>query len=206
MKGKILNRVGSLSESLESLAEAFDLYILFVDLCDSTQIKQFCLEKQIPDSIWITRQMIFLSRTAEIIGSYKGKVIKTIGDEVMAGFDISVDPLQIIRCCIEVFQTFQNLRSYNKGPFIIDAKAAIDYGTCYDGHVVDTPNTIDPIGSCVDRCARISGFAGKREIVFSQDFKEVLDEKNVDLARYRIEVQEEDLKGLGKVTFYKMKT
>lgn len=124
----------------------------------------------------------------------------------MADFDITFDPFQIIRCCIEVFQTFQNLRSYNKGPFIIDTKAAIDYGTCYDGHVVDTAGTIDPIGSCVDRCARISGFAGKKEIVFSQDFKEVLDDKNVDLSRFKIESQEKNLKGLGTVKFYKIKT
>jgi class 3 adenylate cyclase len=205
MKGRILNRVGSLSESIESLAEAFDLYILFIDLCDSTQIKQFCLENQIPDSIWITRQMIFLSRTGKIIQSYGGKVIKTIGDEVMANFDVGVNPFQIIRCCLEVFQTFQNLRSYNKGPFIIDAKAAIDYGACYDGHVVGTPKTIDPIGTCVDRCARIGKFASKKEIVFSQDFKEVLDERHIQLDRYKLEVKEEELKGLGRVKFYKVK-
>ena len=205
MRDKILNKVESLSESIESLSKTFDLYILFIDLCDSTMIKQYCLENEIPDSVWITRQMIFLSRTSKVIQSYGGEVIKTIGDEVMATFDIAMDPYQIVKCCIEVFQTFQNLRSYNRGPFIINAKAAIDYGTCYDGRIVST-TAIDPIGTCVDRCARISKHAGKHEIVFSDDFKEILDEKSRELSPFEIEILENDFKGLGTVKFHRLKT
>jgi class 3 adenylate cyclase len=205
MKDSTLHKVELLSDSIESLSRTFDLYILFIDLCDSTRIKQFCLENQIPDSVWIIRQMIFLSRTSTIIQSYGGQVIKTIGDEVMSVFDITKDPPQILKCCFDVFQSFHNLKGYNKGTFIINAKAAIDYGTCYDGHLFGT-SSIDPIGSCVDRCARISKHAGKSQIVFSDDFKSVLDEKAVDLTPYKIETLNEEFKGLGQVLFHRLTT
>jgi len=103
-------------DTLESFSHTNDLYILFIDLCDSTELKQFCLDNEIPDNFWITRQIIFLSRTAKIIQRYHGTIIKTIGDEVMATFDYNYNPENLIKACVEVFQSFDNLKIYHCCP------------------------------------------------------------------------------------------
>lgn len=203
MTNKNIKSVLRLSESLEDLSEPIDLYILFIDLCDSTKIKQYCLEESIPDSIWIMRLKVFLSRTSRIIQQYKGTIVKTIGDEVMATFAFDLEPEQIIKCVIEVFQTFENLKSYNKGLFKIKSKASIDFGVCYDGQLL-TPQVIDPIGPAVDRCARLGKFVNYNEIIFSEAFKATLEEKNFDFKKYKIIDGSEEMKGLGKVDYRKI--
>lgn len=197
-----IETASNLSESLESLSETYDLFILFIDLCESTRIKQYCLENDLPDSLWISRQMIFLSRTAKIIQKYSGTLVKTIGDEVMATFGVNIPPYRIIKCSIEIFQTFGNLKSYNKGVFKIFSKAAIDFGTCYDGQLVNN-KIIDPIGSCVDRCSRISRFAGKNEIAISDEFMRLLDSGSRDHHELHFERVQNNLEGLGETVFYK---
>jgi class 3 adenylate cyclase len=205
MDNKLINKVSRLTDSLEELSESYDLYILFIDLCDSTEIKQFCLDSDIPDSIWIMRLKVFLSRTSKIIQQYSGAIIKTIGDEVMATFKVDTDPMTIFKCVFEVFQTFENLKSYNKGRFKIESKASIDFGTCYDGQLIK-PGLIDPIGSCVDRCARMGKYAGRNEVVFSDDLLEIMKERKIDLKKYTIESEKEEMKGLGIIQFHKILT
>lgn len=203
-KHQRIENLTALSESLEEFNDSKDVYILFLDLCDSTEFKQFCLDSGIPDSIWIFRQHTFLSRTAKLIKHYKGNIVKTIGDEIMAYFANDISPISIINCCQEVFKGFKNLKSYNTGKFIIKSKASIDFGTCYNGQII-TPNQFDPIGRSVDRCARISKFAEADSIVFSSDFKSVLDEKNPKV-NLKLETLQETLKGLGKISFFKIST
>lgn len=201
---KQVKDVESLTESLESFSKSYDLYIVFIDLCDSTEFKNYCLQASIPDSIWIIRQYVFLSRTAAIIHSYDGNVVKTIGDEIMATFPIDMEPGKIIKCVIEVFQNFLGLKAYNKGKFIIKSKASIDYGTCYNGQILNSIS-IDPIGTCVDRCARLNKHAGPNEITFSEDFMDILTlSSNGDIAKYKISEQKENMKGLGEIKFFKI--
>ncbi|PKL16342.1 MAG: hypothetical protein CVV49_16730 [Spirochaetae bacterium HGW-Spirochaetae-5] len=199
---KITN-IDRIIDSLESFSNTNDLYIVFIDLCDSTDFKQFCLESDIPDNFWVTRQLIFLSRTAKIIKSHKGTVIKTIGDEVMATFDYNENPENIIKTCVEVFQSFDNLKMYNKGKFKIKCKASIDCGTCHNGQITDSI-IFDPVGPCVDRCARISKNLNKNEIVCSSDFYDIIKQNSIDIDIYRPEKQNEELKGLGYTEFYKL--
>jgi len=129
------NRAAILSDLIESLSESRDIYILFLDLCDSTAFKEHCLKLDIPESVWITRQKVFLSRTAKIIQHYRGTIVKTIGDEIMATFSVDVTPSSILNCCAETFKAFNSLKSYNKGVFKISCKAAVDFGSCYDGDI-----------------------------------------------------------------------
>lgn len=203
MRSKLFNNVVKLAESLENLSESYDMYILFIDLCDSTAIKQYCIENEIPDLTWIMRLKVFLSRTAQIIQQYSGSIIKTIGDEVMATFPLKTNPSEIIKCTIEIFQTFENLKSYNKGKFKIYSKAAIDFGTCYDGQLIN-PNLVDPIGPAVDRCARLGKYVNKNEIIVSNDFYDLLVENSFNFSKYSLLTGEEDLKGLGIVKYYKL--
>jgi class 3 adenylate cyclase len=192
--------VYKLTDSLEELSNSKDLYVLFVDMCDSTEFKNYCKQNDIPDSVWIQRQLFFLERCSLIIRNYKGDIIKTIGDEVMATFPISIDPINIIYCIIEVFGGFSNIKAYNKGKFIIKSKASIDFGECYNGSVF-TNKVFDPIGTCVDRCARISKNISADEIVFSKDYFNLIDKK-INTIGLQIISRQEELKGLGVVDFY----
>lgn len=203
-KNSIIEKVSNISETLEDFTENRDLYILFIDLCNSTEFKQFCLESDIPDNIWIFRQYTFLSRTAKIVQRYGGTIIKTIGDEIMATFMVDKDPKDILYCCLEAFNIFNELKSYDKGKFIIKLKASVDFGNCYNGSIINTA-IFDPIGSCVDRCARISKYSESDAIVFSSIFHDILKEKNPDFNLSNIQECHEELKGLGLVKFYKMK-
>ena len=203
MNNKNIESAVKLSETLESLSDPIDLFIVFIDLCNSTEIKQFCIESEIPDSIWIMRQKIFLSRTAKIIQQYKGVIVKTIGDEIMATFPIDTKAADIIKCIIEVFQTFQNLKSYNKGQFQIKSKATIDFGTCYDGQLLDT-GIFDPISSAVDRCARLGKFVTENQFCFSDDFYSILSEQDFNFEKFDLQTNEDEMKGLGIVKYYKI--
>lgn len=198
---RLIDRVETLSESLKIFSDSIDLYIFMIDLCGSTAIKQFCLENQIPDSVWITRQQIFLARSANIVEAYGGNIIKTIGDELMSSFSVGVEPEKIIKCSIEIFQTFQGLKTYNRGRFVIRSKASIDFGTCYNGQLLDN-DKIDPIGSCVDRCSRLNELAQPNEIIFSEDFKDILIQHSAKLSRYNIEEKVDTLQGFGIVNYY----
>jgi class 3 adenylate cyclase len=203
MKKNNLEKAINLGESLETLSESYDLYILFIDLCGSTEIKQFCLENEIPDITWISRLQIFLARTATIIQQYEGQIIKTIGDEVMATFSIQTNPSDIIKCVMEIFQTFDNLKSYKTGKFKIFSKAAIDFGSCFNGQLLDI-DVIDPIGTCVDRCARLGKYVNKGEIIFSCNFHELLTESNFKFSNFNLTPSKDLMKGLGEIEYYKI--
>jgi class 3 adenylate cyclase len=196
-----LGRIEALTESLEALSESVELYILFIDLCNSTAIKEFCRESALPDSLWITRQKVFLGRCATIVRQYGGQVVKTIGDEVMSTFDSGSDPRSIVRCCIEVFQRFQGLRSYDKGLFKITAKASIDFGLCYDGSIDDS-SRIDPIGTCVDRCARLNKQAQPVQVCLSADFRARLGNAVMSVEGIGLTSASANLAGLGFIEYF----
>ena len=198
------NNILTLTSSLEELSNSQDIYILFIDMCDSTEFKQYCLQNEIPDSVWILRQYMFLERCSTIIRSYSGTIIKTIGDEVMATFSTTIKPISIIRCVIEIFGTFENIKAYNKGKFIIQSKASIDFGECYDGSVLNN-DLFDPIGSCVDRCARIAKYISKKEIALSKDYYELISNE-IDTLGVKVEAKKQELKGLSQVDYYTVKS
>jgi class 3 adenylate cyclase len=192
-----------LTESLEELSSPIDTFVLFIDLCDSTEFKQFCINSEIPDSVWIVRQQVFLSRCASLIKSSSGSITKTIGDEIMATFSVDVEPIKILRCVLDIFGSIENIRAYNKGKFLIKCKASIDFGETYNGDIIGN-SIFDPIGTCIDRCARISKFASADEIVISKQYSELIADQ---LPKLGLEYQNvtESLKGLGNVEFVRIK-
>jgi class 3 adenylate cyclase len=192
-----------LGDSIEELSNPRDTYVLFVDMCDSTEFKQDCIQSETPDSIWIVRQYVFLTRCARIIKLYKGQITKTIGDEVMATFSIDIDPIEVLKCVIDIFGSFDNIKAYNKGKYVIRSKASIDFGESYNGNLLDI-EVFDPIGTCVDRCARISKYAGKNEVSISKDYFKLIEDKINTMGLIQIQKIEE-LKGLGNVEFYIIK-
>lgn len=196
----LFTKIYNLTNSIEDLLEVEDSFILFIDLCDSTEFKQFCINSNMPDSIWIFRQCLFLERCSTIIKKYKGSVTKTIGDEVMATFIPTEDPVNIVKCVLDIFNIFSNIKAYNKGNFIIKSRASIDFGESYNINLSNT-NIFDPIGTCVDRCARLNKEASKNEIAFSKNFYELVSEKLTNL-KLNIIKKEKGLHGLGSVKYY----
>jgi len=183
-----------------------EIFLLFADLCGSTEFKKKCADTDQPELVWISRQLVFLQRAAEIIQKYDGKIVKTIGDEVFAYFSSSTNPEQILKCAIEIIQSFDNLQSF-KGKSKINAKISVDFGPTYNGSITGSI-PFDPIGLPVDRCARLNSEAKQNEIVFSKDFLANLNSHNQGIInyqdRYGYKQDSIELKGLGKIDIYKI--
>lgn len=194
-------KVELLPQLVESIvSDTADVFLLFVDLCGSTLFKRKCIQQKQPDLTWIFRQLIFLQRASDLIKKYNGVIVKTIGDELFAYFEATTDPEEIIKCSIEIIQGFGNLKSF-KDESKIEVKVSLDFGLTYNGSI-DNLHKFDPIGSSVDRCARLNSIAKKNEIVFSDDFLNAIG-NNVALqkfkSKYGYKTRNKDLKGIGKI-------
>jgi len=199
-------KVELLQQLVESVVgDIADVYVFFVDLCGSTEYKQNCIDLKQPDLTWMFRQLIFLQRAAEIITKHEGVVVKTIGDEIFAFFYATTYPESVLKCAIEIIQGYENLKAY-KGPSKIEVKASIDFGSTYNGSIVDSVK-FNPIGLPVDRCARLNSLANKNEILFSQDFLSLAEEKYTGKGfrtKYGIETFTENMKGIGETKYFKI--
>jgi class 3 adenylate cyclase len=199
-------KVELLPQLVESIVgETEDVFILFVDLCGSTEYKRNCITSKQPALTWILRQLIFLQRAAEIIKKHNGTVVKTIGDEILAVFPAVTSPPAVLKCAIEVVQGYANLKAFH-GPSKIEVKASIDFGVTYNGSIVDSVK-FDPIGLPVDRCARLNQTAKSNEILFSKDFFSVVRGRSSPkefMAKYGCEIHTTDLKGIGRTKYYSM--
>jgi class 3 adenylate cyclase len=167
------NKIENISEIFEELAtDSADIFPFFVDLCGSTEYKQNLRENGLPDVIWISRQLIFLQRTAKIVKRRGGIIVKTIGDEVFAYFDFYANPNIVVKTGIEIIQGFENLSSF-KDKSEIRARVSIDFGTTFNGSL-DEKVSFDPISTPVDRCARLNKKAKENDLIISSDFYELL--------------------------------
>jgi class 3 adenylate cyclase len=197
-------KVELLPELVESIiGDAADVFILFIDLCGSTEYKQRCILLKQPDLTWIFRQLIFLQRAAEIIKKHEGVVAKTTGDGIIAFFEAITSPESILKCAIEVIQGYENLGAF-KNHSKIEVKTSIDFGRVYNGSIVDSV-PFDPIGLPVDRCARLNSLAKNNEILFSEDFLSIAEAKSSAKklkAKYGYDSHIDDLKGIGKVRYF----
>ena len=179
------------------------VYILFADLCSSTDFKAYCQAASIPDGVWIERQLIFLHRIITVVSRFEGRIVKTIGDEVMAYFPKEVEARQVLRCATDCHSLFRDIARYNNDQWRISSRISIDYGRVYDanfGLVKD--DTIDPVGIVVDRCARLNHEAVQNEVAFSSSVFALLPS---DLqSRYSKLRHEAELKGIGKAEYYRI--
>lgn len=199
-------KVELLPDIIESIAgDTADVFIVFLDLCGSTEYKQRCIESDQPDFTWICRQLIFLQRAADNIKKREGVVVKTIGDEIFAFFEATTDPELVLKCAIEIIQGYGNLNAY-QGSSKIEVKASIDFGLTYNGSIVDSVE-FDPIGLTVDRCARLNSLAKNNEILFSKDFLKIAESITSPKEfnnKYGYDNHKENLKGIGKIEYYRI--
>jgi len=193
-----------LPQLIESLiGDARETFLLFVDLCGSAEYKLNCTTQGLPDITWMLRQMIFLQRTAALVKQYNGIVVKTIGDELFAYFETTIHPEQVLNCALDLIHNFENWKAY-QGKSKLEAKISIDLGLTYNGSIQSSV-PFDPIGSAVDRCARLNAVAQNNEIVFSEDFLAAVEAKlspQSFKSKYGFKARSRNLKGLGKTKFY----
>jgi len=198
------SKIRKLEDSFQFLiGDSADVYILFADLCGSTAYKEKCVEQKQPEIYWIIRQIFFLSRVADGVKRNGGTVVKTVGDGLIATFPSTILPEDILRCGIDVLQSFGNLDAFH-GDAKIEGRVSVDIGHTYNGSLTDT-GPFDPVGTAVDRCARLNSIAKKNEIVFSQNFLAVLvthSSKRKLRARYGYITREEELKGLKRTVVH----
>lgn len=197
-----IRKLGALYE--EFAKDSQEGFILFADLCGSTAYKQQLMDKGFPASIWLHRQLIFLQDVSDHLQNNGGKIIKTIGDAVMAWFDYSESAEEIICSCIELNILFGNLKAF-RGDHKIEVKISLDYGETINGSVIS--GSFDPLGICIDRCARLNSKANAKEIVFSANFNDKLkinDKKNIHNGIKDIQQKRENIKGLGNLVYYKL--
>lgn len=134
--------------------------VMFVDLVGSTEMKA-----TLPQDQWLVLICRFLFLTTQQIGAERGRVIKYIGDEVMAIFEDASTGLAANRaesCVIECEAALKGL------PGTVRAKYALDYGECATVDFEHAPG--DVLGAAVDRCARISKLAEPGTAVASEAF------------------------------------
>ena len=136
--------------------------IVFIDVVGSTKFK---LEHAHEREVWVLRIRQFSMLLASAIQDAKGRVVKYIGDEVMAVFD---DPHDALGLVADVERLEEQL--WVATDFETRIKVAVDFGPVYsikfEGH--DEP---DPQGTAVDRCARIGKHCEAGEVLASEEFR-----------------------------------
>ncbi len=163
--------------------------IIFIDVVNSTEFKTRYTENP---EVWILRVKQFSDILAIAVTRCNGKVVKFIGDEVMASFENINDAKNMVARVSEIEE------SLKKGTgFETRIKVTVDFGSVYelefDNHTVP-----DPQGSIVDRCARIAKYATAGEVLSSSSFVE----KTPQLNWKKVGVAE--LYGLGKHIIYQL--
>ena len=156
------------------------------------------------DIIWMHRQLFFLNKVCIHAEKANGKIVKTMGDAVLATFDFSESAEDILHSCVDLVAAFSKPIIFT-GKDKIDIKVSIDYGEARNGAIFS--NEFDPIGLCVDRCARLGSETAPGEITFSQDFDKQLRIDDKTAIHPRIDSILElhsSFKGVGEINYYKL--
>lgn len=164
---QILASAATVARGLEDLRKRSECVVMFVDLVGSTQYKQ----THPSEEDWLPWLAAFLSGVTEILAAH-GRVVKYIGDEVMAVFE-GPDPVLHARHAAEQILSF----CLQSGELSFAAKIGVDYGevSFLDfGEFGDPSAKIvgDPHGGVVDRCARIIRHALPNTALASASFVE----------------------------------
>jgi class 3 adenylate cyclase len=168
--------------------------IMFTDITGSTRMYETLGDAKAYNIVRDHFEIFF-----ESIEKGGGKVIKTIGDAVMASFPSNEQAI------IAAADAMNNFREYNKSrqeEECIKVKIGIHRGTAL---LVNLNNSLDYFGTTVNKAARIGNLAKNDEVAFSEEvyqdqaFLTALKEVGVSEIQKRIE----DLKGIhgGQVVY-----
>jgi class 3 adenylate cyclase len=207
--GKPINEVAekldALNESIRAMGaerekalteirnSAHDAVVVFVDMVGSTQSKAD--HKNEPE-VWMYKVRQFYAVVSAYVGQLGGRVVKCIGDEVMAVFDgdtLYNDSANFITRIGEIEQGLRDATGEATG-----LKVAVDSGKVYciklPGH-----DELDVLGTTVDRCARIAKYTKPSTVLASFDYR-----KACSAAYNWTLVGEPTLKGIGKTKVFQL--
>jgi len=135
-------------------SSATSIVVAFVDLAESTQMKQ--------PAVWLGFVFQFIQQVDQLATVAEGTVVKRIGDELMVTFnDVQASERFVDSLIAEpVLQTYRY-------------KIALDYGSAYPLRFKENlPD--DPYGPMVDRCARIAKYAGAGMVICTGEYRNQL--------------------------------
>ena len=171
---EIIDEAQNVKKSLERLKTVTECAVMFVDLAHSTLYK----EKHPDEADWLPRLAVFLSSISRIVRVH-GRVVKYIGDEIMAVFEGPSCILNAEQTAEQILQFCDLCTDYE-----FKVKIAIDFGkVSFINFVVpssvddkkgnqyqDFHSLGDPQGTVVDRCARIASNCKPGCVLCSQQF------------------------------------
>jgi class 3 adenylate cyclase len=130
--------------------------ILFTDLVGST-----ALYERVGDAAaygMVRRHFALLEAEVE---RCNGHVVKTVGDAVMAAFDLPIDGVRAGWACIEALRTLVNVDGSSTG---LRLRVGVHAGPCL---AVDANQHVDYFGRTVNVAARVESLGGPDELVLS---------------------------------------
>ncbi|MBA3032105.1 MAG: adenylate/guanylate cyclase domain-containing protein [Gammaproteobacteria bacterium] len=142
------------------MATARDVCIVFADVCGSTQ-----LYETLGDAAALSAVDLCVGSMARATLLNRGRVVKTLGDEVMAVFDSAAQGMQT---AIEMQQRIDAMPAPFPG-----VKLAIRAGFCFGPALLDND---DIFGDTVNTAARLAGLAKAGQIITTAETVAVLPE------------------------------
>jgi class 3 adenylate cyclase len=154
----------SVEEGLEKLRRRVPCVVMFIDLVGSTEYK----DKNPSEEVWLPRLAAFLGGVSQIVGVH-GRVVKYVGDEVMAVFEGSDSVLSAEQAAEQVL-----VFCLNSGVSNFRVKIGLDFGlvSMLDFRSISQSGAEilgDPQGLVVDRCARLVSRALPNTALASSD-------------------------------------
>jgi class 3 adenylate cyclase len=130
--------------------------ILFTDLCGST-----AMYERVGDAAayGLVREHFRLLFSA--IEEHDGRIVKTVGDCVMAAFDTAIDAARAGRACILALRTLKDREGQAPG---LALKVGVHAGSCL---AVEANGQVDYFGRTVNIAARVESLASPDELVLS---------------------------------------
>lgn len=139
--------------------------VIFIDLNDSTQYKVIHGDMQ-----GLERTFIHNTMCSDIIEKCKGKIVKYIGDEIMAIFDNNNMLANVVKCAFKIQNYWQK---FEEKQYNIKPKIGINYGNIYFWNY--TKNGMeDPQGEVVDLASRLVSIAKNNQILLPHKLSQKL--------------------------------
>lgn len=177
----------------EIRTSAHDAVVVFVDMVGSSQSKR---DHEHEPEVWIYKVRRFYEVVSGYVQQLGGRVIKYIGDEVMAVFDGDTRDNDSANFITRVAEIETSLRKATGEPTSL--KVAVDRGQVY---TIDLPGHDEPdvLGTAIDRCARIGKFTKPGVVLASYEYR-----KGCGAAYKWTQVGEPELKGVGKTKIFQL--
>lgn len=157
----------------ESQPDAFDGSVMFADVCDSTRLYELAGDTVALGAI---RQCIALMKSRSTAA--QGRVVKTIGDEIMVLFPAAENAMQ---AALDMQEAVSSL------PPIAGAPLSIHIGFHHGPILSDESG--DVFGDTVNLAARLTKLASRRQIITSKNAVEQLSARLRQMTRHLYPIQ-----------------